>query len=533
MSITKDPTFLILVDALGFDEQLCHYWEISRFWERIESLNIDYVIWNSKEYELNNFEIAADVLHTSEELVKYVNQRDLNVIIYIEGTQLFVDIGLIKNAIQQFNEYSPDYFSQLEHSRLPVGIGVRLLSVESMCSSEVLSPKEYIDIVREGSGGFSVRYDDTHYATYNESLLDSRYSSALLKCFDDGHIDFSWDLNGFRHLARKCSAKIPKYTPLSKHSMVDERKMQAPYGFESAECAEFPTYIMFDITNVCNSECIHCPHSVTYSETNAKPLYLEVDIFKKVIDECTGMPLQFIRITSDGEPLIHPELFEMIDYAVKKGVGPLGLTTNGSLLTKDKAKRLSESGLFMVDISLDAFRKETYNKVRYGLPFDKVIDNIKYLLDYKKKVNAPLKVMVSFVKQEDNIGELESFKNYWGPLVDKVLIREMISNVNLIDMPVTERNKGAKRWPCPHWFRRIVINYNGVIKACPIDWENGTAYRHISETTVYDAWHSDFYWKNRMEHLNNQFSENSLCLNCNDWEGSPWGLGYEKVVESL
>ena len=125
MSMAKDSTFLILVDTLGFDEQLHHYWEISRFWERIESLNIDYVMWNNKEYALNNFEKAADVLHTSEELVKYVNQRDLNVIIYIEGTQLFVDIGLIKNAIRQFNEYSPDYFSQLEHSRLPVGIGVR------------------------------------------------------------------------------------------------------------------------------------------------------------------------------------------------------------------------------------------------------------------------------------------------------------------------------------------------------------------------------------------------------------------------
>ena len=172
----------------------------------------------------------------------------------------------------------------------------------------------------------------------------------------------------------------------------------------------------------------------------------EIDIFKKVIDECIGRPLQFIRITADGEPLVHTKLFAMIDYAVDKGLGPVGLTTNGSLSTKDKAERLVESGLFMVDFSLDAFKKETYNKVRYGLPFDKVIDNIKYLLDYKKKINATLKVMVSFVKQKDNISELGSFKNYWGAMVDKVLIREMISNVNLIDMPVTERNKGLKNY---------------------------------------------------------------------------------------
>ena len=446
MRIIKDFTFLILVDVLECDEQLYHYWEISRFWEKIERLNIDYVIWNNKEYALNDLEKVTNIIHSSEELVKYIKQQDINAIIYIEGTQLFVDIELVKHAIQQMQSCLPDYFTQWEHSRLPVGVGVRVLSIESMCSHEVSSPKEYIDMVREKPGNISVRYDDTHYVAYNESLLDSRYSNALLKCFDDGHIGFSWDLNGFCHLARKCSGKIPKYTSLVKHYMIDERKMQASYGFESNECVEFPTYIMFDITKVCNSECIHCPHSVTYSQINSKPNYLEIDIFKKVIDECIGRPLQFIRITADGEPLVHTKLFAMIDYAVDKGLGPVGLTTNGSLSTKDKAERLVESGLFMVDFSLDAFKKETYNKVRYGLPFDKVIDNIKYLLDYKKKINATLKVMVSFVKQKDNISELGSFKNYWGAMVDKVLIREMISNVNLIDMPVTERNKGLKNY---------------------------------------------------------------------------------------
>jgi len=290
---------------------------------------------------------------------------------------------------------------------------------------------------------------------------------------------------------------------------------------------------MFDITNVCNSECTHCPHSVSYeSNIDDKP-FLDLDIFKKAIDECKGRNMQFVRITADGEPLIHPKLFEMIDYAFENGVGPVGLTTNGSLLSKDKAERLAESGLFMVDFSLDAVSKETYNKVRYGLPFEKVIGNVKYLLDYKKKVNSPLKVMVSFVKQKDNMSELEEFEDYWGPLVDKVLVREMISNVNLIEVPETKDNKGLKRWPCPHWFRRIVINYNGVIKACPIDWGNGTAYKQLSATTIYDAWHSDFYWKNRMEHLSNEFSKSSLCKDCNDWYGSPWDLGYEKVIKTL
>jgi hypothetical protein len=36
-----------------------------------------------------------------------------------------------------------------------------------------------------------------------------------------------------------------------------------------------------------------------------------------------------------------------------------------------------------------------------------------------------------------------------------------------------------------------------------------------------------------MEHLNNLFSEDSICKDCPDWQGSPWKLGYEKVISSL
>ena len=55
----------------------------------------------------------------------------------------------------------------------------------------------------------------------------------------------------------------------------------------------------------------------------------------------------------------------------------------------------------------------------------------------------------------------------------------------------------------------------------------------MSATTIFDTWHSDFYWKNRIEHLNNSFSDAAICKKCKDWEASPWELGYEKVIKNL
>ena len=48
-----------------------------------------------------------------------------------------------------------------------------------------------------------------------------------------------------------------------------------------------------------------------------------------------------------------------------------------------------------------------------------------------------------------------------------------------------------------------------------------------------DAWHDDHYWTNRIEHLNNLFSFESACRKCEDWRGTPWNLGYEKVIQSM
>lgn len=190
-----------------------------------------------------------------------------------------------------------------------------------------------------------------------------------------------------------------------------------------------------------------------------------------------------------------------------------------------------DNGLFMIDISLDAATEETYKKIRRGLPFEKVIENVNRMITIRDKKKSPIKIMVSFVKQKDNLKELELFEREWKDKVDKVLIREMISNVNLVK---TDANTaGVERWPCPHLFRRIVINYDGIIKMCPVDWENKTSYLSVKETSIYDAWHSEFYRKNRSEHLNNDFSPDSPCGPCSDWLGSPWALGYEKVIKKL
>ena len=75
---------------------------------------------------------------------------------------------------------------------------------------------------------------------------------------------------------------------------------------------------------------------------------------------------KYIRYTSNGEPLVHPKSYDMIQYAVSNSGTKVTLTTNGTLLNEKRMKKLLDTGLHMIDISIDAFHDKTYKKVRVG-----------------------------------------------------------------------------------------------------------------------------------------------------------------------
>ena len=526
---------LLVLDLERVEPSVVPVWERSRFLERLTSVCPEWVVWDpTKEWG----SLGVPTFDDFPAVLTYAQGREATALVLVQGDQVFLDTQLAREGIEGFHPDRTDYFTQWEHCRLPVGVGVRAVSIQALERIDCQSPNGSIEHIISNPASFKYNYDLTHQMSYEDSLLDSRDSVDLRQMIDHSDNGLLWNMSGFLSLARQNGAETLAYRPEYSAPHVDERRMPAAYGFESLECAEFPTYIMFDIINVCNARCIHCPQSLT-NLNGGKPDFLaerghlNMDTYKQVIDECADHEIHFVRITADGEPLVHKQLVEMVEYATQRGVGPVGLTTNGSLLTPARARKLIEAGLFMVDFSLDAATPKTFEIVRTGLKWDKVTGNAKEFIRIRDELGAPTKVMVSFVKQRANIHELEAFIDYWTPLVDEVLIREMISNVGLIETSESSFPGWDHRWPCVHFFRRVVINHQGVLKACPIDWQNKTAYRSMSETSVFDAWHSHHYWMNRMEHLNDEIPDNRICKKCRDWAGTPWEMGYEKVIARM
>ena len=122
---------------------------------------------------------------------------------------------------------------------------------------------------------------------------------------------------------------------------------------------------------------------------------------------------KYIRYTSNGEPLIHPEGYKMVKYAVDNSGTFVCLTTNGTIMREKKTRQLLDSGIHMIDISLDAYLPRTYSKIRVGGDLEKTRANVLRLIEWARRDNLNTKIIVSFVEQKENTDEIEDFKKYW------------------------------------------------------------------------------------------------------------------------
>ncbi|MGD9686931.1 MAG: 12,18-didecarboxysiroheme deacetylase [Desulfobacter sp.] len=119
--------------------------------------------------------------------------------------------------------------------------------------------------------------------------------------------------------------------------------------------------VVWNMTRRCNLKCVHCyakSENLVYDNelTHEQSIAMMDDLAE------FGVP---VLLFSGGEPLMHPRLVEYAQYAVSKGMRAV-ISTNGTLITKEKAKQLKEVGLSYVGISLDGL-EATHDMFR-GVP---------------------------------------------------------------------------------------------------------------------------------------------------------------------
>jgi MoaA/NifB/PqqE/SkfB family radical SAM enzyme len=140
--------------------------------------------------------------------------------------------------------------------------------------------------------------------------------------------------------------------------------------------APLPEIVQIESTNICNAKCVFCPRD----EMARKQGVMDMELFKKVVDECVELGIEHVRMHNYGEPFVDRQLVDKVRYAKQKGVPQVGMISNGSLITETAARGMIEAGLDAINISVDASGKEVFERTRVGLKYDKVIANVERLL---------------------------------------------------------------------------------------------------------------------------------------------------------
>ena len=168
-------------------------------------------------------------------------------------------------------------------------------------------------------------------------------------------------------------------------------------GLLSGEVAKAgPFYVDLDATQRCNLRCVGCtfhgPHVKKENQTSSSGVDFPLNLFKKLCVELKAMKTNSMIIQGSGEPLLNPNIFEMISTAKDAGLD-VTLLTNGTLLNSDTIKSLIESRLDILRVSLWASSKEQY---RINYPgnnpdnFRKVIDGLNLAAKLKAQHNSTL-----------------------------------------------------------------------------------------------------------------------------------------------
>lgn len=153
--------------------------------------------------------------------------------------------------------------------------------------------------------------------------------------------------------------------------------------------------VVWNLTRACNLNCRHCYASASGGPA---PDELSLDEARRLVDHLVDYKVPVV-LFSGGEPLMHPQVFELIERAVKGGRRAV-LSSNGLLLDRDKAARLKDLGLSYIGVSLDGLAEAHDEFRRLPGAFDRTVRAMTLARE------TGLKVGLRFTLSRRNVADL-------------------------------------------------------------------------------------------------------------------------------
>ncbi|OHB70606.1 MAG: hypothetical protein A2W23_03220 [Planctomycetes bacterium RBG_16_43_13] len=289
----------------------------------------------------------------------------------------------------------------------------------------------------------------------------------------------------------------------------------------------FPRVVRIEPSSKCNLKCSHCPTGIIDMERGV----MKDEVFSSVLSTIKANQ-EFIKVVvlyHGGEPFMSKRLFHMVRELKTCGTISVKTVSNGMILTELLIAGLVDSGMDIIEFSLDGISPEQNNFVRRGCNYEKVVENIKKLILYKKRASAiKPQIFISTTQFVDRYLPKETME----ARVPAFLLEEFSGEYEVAGFKPTL----AMRWPhvdiientydvyidpndtevrnyCDHVYSTVTVRSNGDVVPCCYDLTSEYVMGNVLKSDLASIWNNEKSLYIRKSIDQKKFI--SLCNNCN------------------
>lgn len=277
----------------------------------------------------------------------------------------------------------------------------------------------------------------------------------------------------------------------------------------------FPLHLDVELTSRCNLRCEMC----FQRHMKGRRVDMTEGVFRKIVDEGINEGLCAMKLQSRGESLLHPKVVPFLEYAKKKGVLDVHITTNGLLLTDELLDGLTGSGLDLLIFSYDVehCKAARMTEKEYTAFMQ---DAVRKADAYRKKNrNEGMKIRIQTCVADytpESIAREEQMNRNLFPKADLILINPLYMSYE--EDPHLLHLEDYEFYPCSYLWQRLTIYSDGSVTTCSRDYN--CKYNRIGSvhtSSIRDLWHSPAMRDLRYRQLHGRRKEFHICALCENY----------------
>ena len=320
-------------------------------------------------------------------------------------------------------------------------------------------------------------------------------------------------------------------------------RVRTSYSRRRRQVRGSPLEAFIEVSARCNLRCQMCAigFDTRYRGSSGRPAFFQPELFSRL--RPIFPTLVRAHLYGLGEPVLNPHLTDYIRELSDAGV-EVWFTTNATLIEEEKAEAFAQAGADRVSISIDGATRRTYETIRRGARFDKLLRGLEALSEARRRHGRP-RLTVNFVAMKSNLEELPALVDlcagfgveeinveplfYWGaesPDLDRQYRAEALDDSEYRfflersqrlaetagihfstrfltsggSMDYKERvqaAQGADTWICSEPWATVYVTVAGEVRTCCL---NDESFGNLFEASFEEIWNGDAFVRFRDQH---------------------------------